>query len=228
MPSVEWPRLRGIGDVLGRGPFLYNELASCPVLSPVSGSTSALGCVTDCLAEERGVPKEEVKTWIPYPGGAPANVAAALGRLGVRVTFVSAVGEDELGEEMLDLLESETPVVQSCVNSGLITCTRIGFMRGQSIGHGFVFVGRHVDLTHVQRVPQPTRDVLVTRDEAGEREFSGFGAAKNDEYADCFIDADKVPESTIKVKTCMPPTKDLVSKSWQHNIDSAKTYYYQI
>jgi len=39
----------------------------------------------------------------------------------------------------------------------------------------------------------------VTRDEAGEREFSGFGAAKNNEYADCFIDADLIPEPTIKV-----------------------------
>lgn len=63
-------------------------------------------CFTDCLAEERGVPKEQVKTWIPYPGGAPANVAAALGRLGVKVSFVSAVGQDDLGEQMLDLLHS--------------------------------------------------------------------------------------------------------------------------
>ena len=39
----------------------------------------------------------------------------------------------------------------------------------------------------------------MTRDEAGEREFSGFGAAKNNEYADCFIDADLIPEPTIKV-----------------------------
>ncbi|KAA6426972.1 MAG: Fructokinase [Trebouxia sp. A1-2] len=113
-------------------------------------SVTCLGeALFDCLAEERGVPKEQVKTWIPYPGGAPANVAAALGRLGVKVSFVSAVG-------------------------------------------------RHVDLTPVQRVPEPTRDVLVTRDEAGEREFSGFGAAKNNEYADCFIDADLIPEPTIK------------------------------
>lgn len=50
------------------------------------------------------MPKEEVKTWIPYPGGAPANVAAALGRLGVKVSFISAVGQDELGENMLELL----------------------------------------------------------------------------------------------------------------------------
>lgn len=63
-----------------------------------------LSRLTDCLAEERGVPKEQVKTWIPYPGGAPANVAAALGRLGVKVSFVSAVGQDDLGEHMLELL----------------------------------------------------------------------------------------------------------------------------
>ena len=55
------------------------------------------------------MPKEQVKTWIPYPGGAPANVAAALGRLGVKVSFVSAVGQDDLGEQMLDLLQSKTP-----------------------------------------------------------------------------------------------------------------------
>lgn len=56
-----------------------------------------------------------------------------------------------------------------------------------------------MDLSPVQRVPEPTRDVLVTRDHGGEREFSGFGAAKNNEYADCFIDGEKMPEATIKV-----------------------------
>lgn len=84
-------------------------------LGLVSQSTHEQGftdwtCIADCLAEERGVPKEQVKTWIPYPGGAPANVAAALGRLGVKVNFVSAVGQDDLGEQMLDLLNSKPAV----------------------------------------------------------------------------------------------------------------------
>ena len=65
---------------------------------------------------------------------------------------------------------------------------------------------RKVDLLSVQSVPEPTRDVLVTRDEGGEREFSGFGAAKNDEYADCFIDADKMPEPTIKASRLLQQT----------------------
>jgi len=61
------------------------------------------------------VPKEQVKTWIPYPGGAPANVAAALGRLGVKVSFVSAVGQDDLGDQMLDLLQSnDKPACHCC------------------------------------------------------------------------------------------------------------------
>ena len=74
----------------------------------MNSQTSCTLLLADCLAEERGVPKEQVKTWIPYPGGAPANVAAALGRLGVKVSFVSAVGQDDLGEQMLDLLQSKT------------------------------------------------------------------------------------------------------------------------
>lgn len=41
----------------------------------------------------------------PYPGGAPANVACALTRLGVPVAFVGAMGEDELGQQMLALLQ---------------------------------------------------------------------------------------------------------------------------
>ena len=41
----------------------------------------------------------------PYPGGAPANVAAALGRLGVKVAFVSALGQDDLARQMLSLLK---------------------------------------------------------------------------------------------------------------------------
>ena len=75
--------------------------------------------------------------------------------------------------------------------------------------------GRHVDLNPVQRVPQPTRDVLVTRDHAGEREFSGFGAADNNEYADCFIDASKLPENTIKAsQSCMKAPSCTLLLTW--------------
>lgn len=38
--------------------------------------------------------------------------------------------------------------------------------------------GRGIDLSAVKRTEQPTRDVLVTRTEGGERTFAGFGKAK--------------------------------------------------
>ncbi len=40
----------------------------------------------------------------PYPGGAPANVAAALAKLNVKVAFISALGKDDLAVQMMDLL----------------------------------------------------------------------------------------------------------------------------
>lgn len=136
-----------------------------------SGSASESGsyvvsigeALFDCLADQKGVPKEQVQSWTPYPGGAPANVATALTKLGTRCVFVSALGRDELGDQMVELL--------------------------QDTG---------VDLSHLQRLDRPTRDVLVTRSLGGDREFSGFGAAESEDYADCYIDPARVPKYTIK------------------------------
>lgn len=59
----------------------------------------------DCLADRLGLKLEEVKSWTPYPGGAPANVACALVKLGTPSGFIGAVGEDEAGNELVKLLQ---------------------------------------------------------------------------------------------------------------------------
>lgn len=59
----------------------------------------------DCLADQLGLKLEEVKSWTPYPGGAPANVACALVKLGTSAGFIGAVGEDEAGNSLIKLLE---------------------------------------------------------------------------------------------------------------------------
>ncbi|MBM7622614.1 carbohydrate kinase family protein [Sporohalobacter salinus] len=41
------------------------------------------------------------------PGGAPANVAVALSRLGVKISFIGKVGDDVLGRFLVEKLESE-------------------------------------------------------------------------------------------------------------------------
>jgi fructokinase len=114
------------------------------------------------LADQLGKSKEEVTSWTPYPGGAPANVATGLARLGTHTVFLTALGTDDLGEKFIHLLND-----------------------------------RKVDTTYIQRNSHPTRDVLVTRSLDGDRTFAGFGAAKTTDYADCFVDASKLPKDVI-------------------------------
>ena len=56
-----------------------------------------------------------------------------------------------------------------------------------------------MDTTEVQRNDKPTRDVLVTFTEENDRQFVGFGSAKNEEFADCFLEESKLPEQKLKV-----------------------------
>lgn len=56
---------------------------------------------------EKGVPLRAAKTLSPSPGGAPANVAVALARLGVEVGFIGKVGTDDYGTYLIDLLAGE-------------------------------------------------------------------------------------------------------------------------
>ena len=58
----------------------------------------------DCLADQLGVPLNEVKTWANYPGGAPANVACGLQKLGVPAAFIGRLGTDTAGQGLKTLL----------------------------------------------------------------------------------------------------------------------------
>ncbi len=60
----------------------------------------------DCLADQLGRELEAVESWTPYPGGAPANVACALVKLGTSSGFIGAVGEDEPGNTLVSLLQA--------------------------------------------------------------------------------------------------------------------------
>lgn len=59
----------------------------------------------DCLADQPGKPLELVESWTKYPGGAPANVACALVKLGTAAGFIGCVGEDEAGETLVQVLK---------------------------------------------------------------------------------------------------------------------------
>ncbi|UBF26039.1 carbohydrate kinase [Kovacikia minuta CCNUW1] len=59
----------------------------------------------DFLSDQPGLPLEQVKSWTPYPGGAPANVACGLTKLGTLAGFIGCVGQDDLGASLVKLLE---------------------------------------------------------------------------------------------------------------------------
>ncbi|PNW73509.1 hypothetical protein CHLRE_13g561850v5 [Chlamydomonas reinhardtii] len=139
--------------------------------APASGAANAPGKVVcigealfDLIADQKGVPREKVRSWKPYAGGAPCNVAVACSRLGLEVAFVTALGADKQGDELLALCKE-----------------------------------RGVNVDGVQRLADhPTRDVYVTRDDDGDREFAGFGLPGiGSEYADAHIDPERLPLDKI-------------------------------
>ena len=58
----------------------------------------------DRLSNELGKPLETVKSWTDYPGGAPANTACGLVKLGIPTAFIGCIGEDAPGDQLVELL----------------------------------------------------------------------------------------------------------------------------
>lgn len=59
----------------------------------------------DFLSNQPGLPYQQVQSWTPYPGGAPANVACALVKLGTPSGFIGCVGQDDTGNTLVKLLQ---------------------------------------------------------------------------------------------------------------------------
>ena len=61
----------------------------------------------DFVALEMGVAVGEASGFVKAPGGAPANVAAAVARLGYPSAFMGQVGDDPFGRHLADVLAAE-------------------------------------------------------------------------------------------------------------------------
>jgi fructokinase len=76
------------------------------VISSLPSRVICLGEILfDCLADGLGQSLDRVQSWITYPGGAPANTACALAKLGIPTAFIGCIARDALGETLLQLLE---------------------------------------------------------------------------------------------------------------------------
>ena len=61
----------------------------------------------DMFPDKVGFRIGEVKSFIPKPGGAPANVAVAASRLGLKSAFIGMLGQDHFGTYLNHVLEEE-------------------------------------------------------------------------------------------------------------------------
>lgn len=119
----------------------------------------------DCLADQPAQSADQVTSWTRFAGGAPANVACALVKLDTPAGFIGCIGEDESGEQLVELL--------------------------QSLG---------VDCRGIQRrALNPTRQVEVLRNAAGDRQFVGFSGQDTTQFADAFLQAHLIPTALFDV-----------------------------
>lgn len=87
----------------------------------------------DLCSTRNGVSLGEAQTFTKAPGGAPANVAVAVKRLGGSVGFVGAVGDDQFGEFLADVLEREGVETTHLARLDGMR-TPLAFVAGQSDG----------------------------------------------------------------------------------------------
>jgi fructokinase len=74
----------------------------------------------DCLSDQPADSVDAVTSWTKYPGGAPANVACGLAKLGVPTAFIGCIGGDDGGEKLVEQLRSlsiNTAGIQRCLKA---------------------------------------------------------------------------------------------------------------
>lgn len=81
--------------------------------------------LVDLFSPTRGVSVREAVALVPMLGGAPANVAVQLARLGRQVELLGAVGRDPFGERLLEQLRAENVGVRHVKQ---LADRRTGFM----------------------------------------------------------------------------------------------------
>eukprot|EP00978_Attheya_sp_CCMP212_P040591 scaffold223350_cov41-Attheya_sp.AAC.1 len=114
-------------------------------VSPIESSATAgpsVLCIgdalMDCIAnnEARGWSVEKLmadeSSWTAFPGGAPANVATALCKLGTSSAFCGCVGQDSDGDALETLLKQEGVNVSLMQRSTLYPTRRVMVTRSKT------------------------------------------------------------------------------------------------
>lgn len=104
----------------------------------------------DFVALESGVTVGDASGFIKAPGGAPANVAVAVARLGYDSAFMGQVGDDPFGEHLAEILEAEFVNIDGLTYSSTAR-TALAFVSNTVDGDRSFMFYRH-----------PSADMLMT------------------------------------------------------------------
>ena len=107
----------------------------------------------DFVTTLSGVSLPEAPGFLKVPGGAPANVAIAVSRLGGKAAFVGKLGDDEFGHMLAGILR-ENGVVDEGINFDKGARTALAFVTLRADGEREFMFYRN-----------PSADMLLTPDE---------------------------------------------------------------
>jgi fructokinase len=87
-------------------------LKNLPPFFPMSNTICLGEVLFDLLSDQPGATVEDVTSWTALAGGAPANVACSLVKLGDEARFIGCIGQDEAGNQLRAKLVSQGVNVQ--------------------------------------------------------------------------------------------------------------------
>lgn len=107
----------------------------------------------DFVSLEMGVTVGDASGFVKAPGGAPANVAVAVARLGYDSAFMGQVGDDPFGQHLADILDAESVNIDGLTFSETAR-TALAFVSNNDDGDRSFMFYRH-----------PSADMLMTPDD---------------------------------------------------------------
>ena len=107
----------------------------------------------DMFPSEIGKSFSQISSFIPTPGGAPANVAVAASKLGGKTAFIGKVGDDPFGHWLADVLDNNNVNVSGLKFSKEVPTTMVFIAQPDPNSYDFIFYRN------------PGADILLTQND---------------------------------------------------------------
>ena len=117
----------------------------------------------DFVALEMGVTVGDASGFIKAPGGAPANVAAAVARLGYSSAFMGQVGNDPFGKHLASVLAAEDVNIEGLTYSEAAR-TALAFVSNSADGDRSFMFYRHPSADMMMRPEDVRKSVIDAHD----------------------------------------------------------------